>query len=102
MSRITDRTATGRVMFRHGEESGVWPYAEYPNHEYAAAIERLAAYEDLGSVEECAAVVRCRDCENYTPYFSDSECRTKSEGKCGLTMGTRPEHHFCAWGQRRK
>lgn len=47
-------------------------------------------------------VVRCASCTHFTPYFADSECRMKSDGKCGLTMGTRPENHFCAWGERRK
>lgn len=45
MDRITGWDC-GRVYYVHGEESGIWPYADRPSHECKKAMERLAAYED--------------------------------------------------------
>ena len=36
------------MYYIHGDECGVHPYADRPNIEHYAAIDRLAAYEDSG------------------------------------------------------
>lgn len=51
MERLTGRDNRG-VYYRHGMESGLYPYVDRPPHECVEAIERLAEYEDTGLTPE--------------------------------------------------